>query len=343
VSRDAFRLVLACADHDELRLPDVDGRTLDAALRLAQANGLFTAVGRGLERAGRTLPGWARAASHAEAQARASYVRSLELLVSASEDAGRGYALIKNVRRIEHVPRDVDVFVRGADLEPFLAALRARGCRIVADDAEISAHAPGHLRIDLYARIHYLGRDFVLGETLEAARTRETIAGVRTPTVPADVAYALNSIHSVLGHGALSLLDLLDLKHLARPLGDLRLARAHAERCGWARAFDAWSAYVAGLARALDDGTPPAFPHRHGRRFILRFLSLLDGPALDRRERLALGASLLLDDVIFATEGAGLGEAVRRSRAATGVANAAGHRLRTLRGDRKRADGRSAP
>ena len=341
MTREAFDLILSSLDpaagHDP---PSVDVDVLNEALRLARANGLFLAFGRGLATAGHELPRDHAAPWTEELAARGAYERTFELLEATSRGSGVPFSVIKNIWTVEHVPRDVDIFVRDTDLRAFLGALRTNGCEVLYDDdAEISVLAHGRLRIDVYTRIHYLGRDFLSEEALAESRTTEMLNGLRVPTVRADIAYALNSIHSLLGHGALTLLDLIDLRALEARIGDLSSARAHAERFGWSRTFDAWTAHLERLGvRFFQNGRPPAFPLRHGRRFIRRAVSLLDGTPLDLRERIALQASLLWDDVVFASEGAGFGETVRRSPVATGVANAAGHRLRTLRGDRKRSE-----
>lgn len=310
---------------------------------MARANGLAYAFLRSLEGAGTDVPPAVAAAWARERAARDTYERTLDLVQECARAGGFDFAVIKNIWTIPHVPRDVDLFVREAQIPEFLRALEDRGFEILYDDpAEISAAKAGHLRVDLYPRIHYLGRDFLDERMLADARTTEPLDGRVLPTIRADVAFALNSIHSIFGHGALTLLDLLDLRALARRLGGTAPARAHAEALGWARAFDLWTDRLERLGgRLVAPEPPPRFPVRHDRAFVGRIVSALDGEPLRWRTRAALRLSLLWDDLLFASEGSGLQEGLRRSAVASSVANATGHRIRTLRGDRKRLGGGS--
>ncbi len=340
---DAFALLLSTVDPAtaEQPVPPADEALLRETCNLARANGLYFAFVRRLEGSDIDLPPGEGARWAGELQVHERYLRTLELLRTASEHSRIEYAVIKNVWTIEHVPRDVDVFVPESDVAGFLEALGGQGFETLFDDgAEISTASPGSLRVDIYPRVHYLGRDFLSGAALAAARTTESFSAMRIPTIRADAAFALNSIHSIFGHGAMTLLDFLDLRALAVRSEDGHPARAHAETFGWARTFDLWMEHLERLHETVyEKGLAPTFPLRHGRAFIRQAIALLDGDPLALRERIALRASLLWDDLLFASEGSGLNDGLRRSAMASGVANAAGHRLRTLRGDRKRSGG----
>lgn len=340
---DAFALLLSTVDpaYAEQTVPAADDALLREVCDLARANGLYFAFVRRLEASDIDLPPGEGSRWAEELRAHKRYRRTLELLRAASEHSRIEYAVIKNVWTIEHVPRDVDVFVPESDVAGFLKALGGQGFEILFDDgAEISTASPGSLRVDIYPRVHYLGRDFLSGAFLAVARTTESFSAIRIPTIRADAAFALNSIHSIFGHGAITLLDFLDLRALAIRSEDGHAARAHAETFGWARTFDLWTERLERLRETVyEKGFAPTFPLRHGRAFIRRAVALLDGEPLALRERIALRASLLWDDLLFASEGSGLNDGLRRSPLASGVANAAGHRLRTMRGDRKRSRG----
>lgn len=343
---DAFALLLSTVDPASAGepVPAADDALLREVCDLARANGLYFAFVRRLEASDIDLPPGESARWAEELRAHERYRRTLELLRAASEHSRIEYAVIKNVWTIEHVPRDVDVFVPESDVAGFLEALGGQGFETLFDDgAEISTASSGSLRVDIYPRVHYLGRDFLSGAALAAARRTESFGGVRIPTVRADVAFALNSIHSIFGHGAITLLDFLDLRSLTIRSDDGHAGRAHAETFGWARTFDLWTEYLKRLGETVyERGIAPRFPLRHGRAFIRQAIALLDGEPLALRERIALRASLLWDDLLFASEGSGLNDGLRRSAMASSVANAAGHRLRTMRGDRKRSGGRGS-
>jgi len=337
----AFWNVLASADSETREKVDLarlakDERLLRACVDLAAANGLAYPFLYDVVEYLVTPPISVRRRWEAQSSLAVRYRETIETLNDTAEDTGISYAVIKNCTAIDHVPRDVDVFLPADDRDAFLASLEERGLRpAYRNEAEISMVATGLLRVDVYSRINYLGRDFVDEGTLRHARSVTSNLGVSHPALSPEATYLVNSAHSLFGHGAITLLDFVDFATLKRRIRDLTGAQSLARMLGWGSVLGLWTARLAELRRMVyERGVPVRFPARHSRRFILDCVAAL-GWSIDRRDEVALRLSLLWDDLLFVSEQTGLNGVVRESRTLRGLANAAGHRLRILRGDRK--------
>ena len=339
---DAFWHVLSLTDPHAQDVPDIrglarNGRHLRASLDLASANGLAYAFLERLTATDVPLPAEARRRREEEARAAARFRATVSALNDASRATGVGYAVIKACAAVEHVPRDIDIFLAGEGREAFLADLERRGFRSAyRDEAEIALAADGFLRTDVYSRIHYLGRDFVNGGSLLGSACPGLNLGAKFPTLGDEAAYLVNSAHGIFGHAAMSLLDFFSFNDLDRRIGGSSRVRGIAVELGWGQVLDRWTGRLDALRDAVyGKRIPVTFPARHGRRFVLDCVAALDAPRLDPRDAAALRLSLVWDDLLFASERTGLDGVVRGSRTLAGIANAAGHRLRMMRGDRK--------
>ena len=324
-------------DASALRPLSADARLLRTCAELAWSNGLYSAFLARAKEAGLALPSTEDARRALEREATDRFARTIELVADAARASDVEHLIIKNAWAVEHVPRDVDVFVPSPKREALVQELRARGLELAYhDEAEISLARADLLRIDVYSRIHYLGRDFLDDAFLRDHTQTASSIGVEYPSLAPEPALLLNSAHTLFGHGAMSLLDFLDQLELRTLMTDPDACTVEAAARGWGRVFELWTARVRRMQhRIYEQRVAVRFPARHGTRFILDCVEALDGPRLDTAAALALRMSLAMDDLIFVSERAGLGDAVRRSTALTGAANAAGHRLRILRGDRK--------
>jgi hypothetical protein len=315
--------------------PQADGRGLLRAAEFADRNGVYYPFMKNWIAAGHQVPQTHRGRWAREQSTREALVRTLQLLKRVAQRTHTEYTVIKDCAVPDAVPRDVDVLVPPEMHEAFLEGLADEGLVAVFDnEAEHSFAGPDTMRVDVYNRIHYLGREFLPLEFLRFSRVSKETHGVVHPGLDPSASFLVNSIHGLLGHAAISLLDFLDLCALRDTQGDLAQTRARAEAEGWGRCFDRWVEHVDVLrARVFDEHEAVRFPVRHGHRLVRECLSGIDGGLPGRRGLLDL--SLLWDDLVFYSDDSGLTDGLRRSRIATAVANAAGHRLRILRGDRK--------
>ncbi|MEE9288933.1 MAG: nucleotidyltransferase family protein [Bacteroidota bacterium] len=314
-----------------------DRQALDATIALAKANGLYFPFMKWLIGLVGRVPPQEEKQWASELQSMSEFRNTIGILNAISDRAGIDYIIIKNSSIIEHVPRDVDILVRERDRDQFLELLMAYGQKLIYNDrSEILLAKSGLMKIDVYTRIHYLGRDFLDERFLWESRVNSSTHGMTHPGLSPETAYLLNLIHGLLGHGGITLLDFLDLSGLEKRIPNLAMCRAQAVASGWAKVFDLWTSRLQTLQRRIyEQRLCVKFPIRHGRRFILKCVSALGGHPSRRRERLVLGLSLFWDDLVFLSENSGVASILRRSEVATGVANSIGHRLRSLRGDRK--------
>lgn len=312
-------------------------RQAAASALLADRNGLYYPFLTAWIARGGRVPHGQEARWREEQRNRDRLQATLVTLNRASARSRVEYAVIKGASILDPVYRDVDVLVRDEEREPFLAALGEEGFVTVSEDeAEFSLAAPERLRVDLYSRIHYLGRDFLPVGELFTSLERMRSQGIEHPCLSPESSFLMNSIHGLLGHSAVSLMDFLDLVALRRQIGDLSRVRARAARAGWGVMFDRWLDHLGDLERRVyQEHRAVTFPARHGHRFILDCVDSLDGRPLSARELRVLGLTLLWDDLIYYTEDAGLDRPLKESRLASRLGNVVGHQLRILRGDSK--------
>jgi len=336
-----FQLVLSAVEPlgEDSSFPEdgIDPDVFNDAIRIAWKNGLYYAFLKRYLDSGHRLPPNEHVRWEAQYHGIVGLQASLDALADTSQSAGIEFLLIKNIQTIEHVPRDLDIFVRESDRAVFLDRLREEGFEFVYNDgSEISLARPGSMRVDVYSRIHYLGKDFVDAPYLFDSMTATRIHERDIPGLSFEAAFLVNSVHGIFGHGAISLLDFLDLCNLQVRGKDDSGFRDRAVSFGWAGVYDLWAERLAGLnADVFQRHIPVEFPHRIDSRFVLQAAAQLDGTEFTSRDRVALRASLAWDRLVLLAETTGIQDRLVRSSLARGLANAAGHRLRTLRGDRK--------
>lgn len=312
-----------------------DSQALDATIALAKANGLYFPFMKWLIGLVGRVPPQEEKQWASELQSMSEFRDTIGILNAISDRAGIDYIIIKNSSIIEHVPRDVDILVRDQDREKLLDLLRAYGLKLVHHDkSETSLAMSGLLSVDVYTRIHYIGMDFLNEKVLWKSRMDSSTHGMHHPGLTPETAYLLNSIHGLLGHGRLTLLDFLDLIGLEKHISNPAVCRAQAVAFGWDRVFDFLTDRLKALqSRMYEQRRPVRFPHRYSKRFILRCISALDGHSPRWREKSALRLSLFWDDLVLYSENSRVGGVMKRSTIATWITNSIGHRLRSLRGD----------
>jgi len=315
-----------------------EARDVREAIAYADSNGLYFPFVSRLVEDGIEIPREESRRWPAERERLARFRRSLRVLDAASSRTGSAYAVIKTIRTIPNLPRDVDILVREEDRRRWLDALGQAGFALrYRSAAEVSLEMRDAIRVDVYSRIEYLGRAFLDPAYLWGSIRAERTHAEEHPGLTDEAEFLLNSCHDIFGHGSLTLMDFLDLIALRQRV-DVSRCLDLATAAGWGHVLRLWLDRLDRLERLIrDERGPPRFPLRHGRRFLWECVEALADPPQGRRERLAIGLSFLWDDASDLSEESGLGGAMRRSPQVRRLVNVAGHRLRTLRGDRKAA------
>ncbi len=339
----AFWLLLSALDselHNEKELEqnlEENAEALDAAITLAKPNGLYFPFMKWLIRKRIKVPSKEDKSWASELQSMSEFKNTIGVLNEILQNAGLEYILIKNGNIIEHVPRDVDILVHEQDRDQLIDLFRANGLKLLYNGwSETSLVKAGLMRIDIYTRIHYIGMNFLDENYLWESCKINSEHGMTYPSLTLEADYLLNSIHGLLGHQGITLLDFLNLSSLERRLSNLVGCRNQAVISGWGNVFDLWTDRLQMLrSKIYEQHLPIKFPLKHDRRFILRCVSALDRRTLRRRERLVFGLSLLWGDLVFLSENSRIANTLRQYRIATKVMNSIGHRLMSIRGDMK--------
>lgn len=165
--------------------------------------------------------------------------RTVAFLMELLEGSGVDYLFIKLYRGFDYLPRDVDLLLKEEELALVMKLLRERGFKPLGfRKVEAKYFKPGLVRVDLYTDMRYLGLEFLSKEFLWEGTRYEEFLGLTIP-IPNPVADLLiNSLHVLLGHRYLSLLDFLYLDRLTRMGGrNVRVAFKYALKYGWGGSF----------------------------------------------------------------------------------------------------------
>lgn len=334
-----LKLVTNTSDNnDELKRLLVERRLQRATLALADANGLYYAAALRIMQLGVQLVDTER--WDAELRNIQEIRNAISTLNTVATEHDIQYILIKEYRVVPNVARDVDIFIHEHDRKRLTEALGTCGFAILHDNpAETSLHARGSRRIDAYARIRYLGKDFIQQDLLWDFRVIHSTHGVAHPGLSPTLTLLLNSIHGLLGHPYLTLLDYLDFLELIENLGNVDDCRDLANKAGWQGLFDEWLQKLGRLREGMaKDGYSAGFPARNGALFTLRCVSQINDMKSGSRLKLTVLLNSIWDDFIYLAEKSGMARVIKSSAAASGVANQVGHHLREMRGDAKRSD-----
>jgi len=283
-----------------------DRKLLGLLLRYAKKNGLLYAVLDRLKELGIDV-------SFAEKDInnrKTNLKKTLIFLNNILEEYSIPYILIKACNEIPHIPRDVDIFVRSEDKKDLIKAFEDQGAKI-AQTGSIETTVEFLLPIDIYTKIIYFGREVIDSEFLFKSTEKKETMGIEYVGLNDNAEFMLNSLHSLFGHGCLTLLDFLHLKVIRSKL-DTSFCRSYASTRGWGRVFDLLIEELDSLYDTIYTQRKAVnFPYLFGKKFILDCISQIDGINLSFSNKLFIISSLLIDEAKLKVETSALYDIIK--------------------------------
>jgi len=312
------------------------------ALRIAKENGLLHYFSRRLLDNGGELP--SNLLGRVIEQEEMSFVKLRETLYfvnSLFKDEGLDFMFIKLYRGISYAPRAVDILVKHKDMLRAISLFKKNGFKVESfSDVEIQCQRADLLKVDLYCGFYYLSLPFIDDEFLWRDHRIVAIEGVDC-VVPAFEADFLSLvIHSLLGHGHISLLDFLYAKGL---LNSERLSfdkmLKEAEKYGWAHAFTKVFRTLKELHESLysSPNFPKGirFPFVYSTKFTFEAFQAFAGLPVDMQTKLFFILSAFLDAAYHKYLNTGQVISMEIPKQLKSIIAKSLYKVRQQRGDRK--------
>jgi len=274
--------------------------SLKSAIRLAKHNGLYYSFILKLEQLNLASLFLKEEDLAHEKQKLEELRQTITLLNNISDNTGIDYILIKACTTVPHVPRDVDILVRGRDKKRISEALANAGMkRIYSNEVETSLDKAGYMKVDIYTGINYAAINFIDDAFLWGARIEDEVFGIRCPSLNNEANFLLMLIHTLFGHREMTLLDFLHLKSLRHNM-DIDICRKYAYGMGWGTTFELALAELESLHRRIyEEREAIQFPYLFGRSFILRCFSTIEGFNIKGSAKFFFNLSFLLDRFFY--------------------------------------------
>ncbi len=256
-------IVLSVVDPDypnNIQISDVvkNRYLFNESIKLATMNGLYYLFVNRLKELNPNLPFLDDKCWGNEEKGYIEFRNTLKLLNSLPDDIN--YILIKSCRTIPHVPRDVDIFVCAENAEDVLKFLEQKGMKYDQKcDGETSLKGDDLLRIDLYRQICYFNVNFFEEKFLLESIETSKISGIDCPCLNKNADFLLSLVHSIFGHGRISLLDYLYLKSLRCDL-DINACERYASKNSWGQVFNI-------ILNKFDEIDKEIYGHEYSARF----------------------------------------------------------------------------
>lgn len=229
--------------------------------------------------------------------------RTLQTLNDISRSHNLQYILIKDSHFIPHVPRDVDIFVRPKDKDSLIKAFEENG--IICDQSgeiETTVSSAEILPVDIYTEIIYFGKNFFDDDFLFNSVETHKLFGINYPGLNNEAAFMLNSLHSLFGHKAMSLLDFLQLREMRKDL-DVDFCRNYARSRNWEGIFTLmYNKFISLEEDIYKRAKTPKFPYVFDTSFVLKCIKQIKGLNLNTSNKIKIYFSLMVDDAKLTVE-----------------------------------------
>lgn len=306
-------------------------------IREAEKNGLYYYFVLRLKNLEMDLPYLDRARLEKEERKLSSFKEAIGLLNAVSKRSKIDYIVIKASNMLPHVPKDIDIFVPPEEKDKAIKALEKEGIKCLrSDDIETILTKGENIKIDVYTRITYFGIECMDGQFLLNSVTNDEIFGVEYQGLNKEANFLLMAIHSLFGHGAMTLLDFLHLKLLIEDGVDLNACHEYANEKGWGYAFDGVVERIEYICEKIyENGEIVIFPYSFEWKFILNSIYGLEGLKLSNANKMFLYFSLIWDRIFFGKmKNSWLYNTARSIEPIRRFINFVGYSIRHHRGDR---------
>ncbi|MFC2058321.1 hypothetical protein ACFLTS_01570 [Chloroflexota bacterium] len=313
-----------------------DRKLLAKAIKLAARNGLNYLFFQRLRELNEELSLVYAERFEEEEQNLNIFMETISLLDDVLQSHGIDYIVIKECSTLPNIPRDVDIFIPQYKKDELIKAFETKCMKCVhSDDIETTLVGEGYLSLDVYTRICYFGVDCIDEAFLLNSCCINEVCKVKYPGLQGEADLLLTVVHSLFGHGRMTLLDFLNLKTLKRNVKDPGFCREYAIKHGWGEVFDSVMRQVDSLYEKMYQRREIIrFPYSFGQDFMVRCAYTMAGFKPGRFGKMVLYVSFAWDSIIIRTQGSLLYNVLRSIKPVRKIINSLGYLIRYMRGDR---------
>ena len=341
---DPMKVVLSVVDpeyQNDIRVEEIvkDRALLKSAVKLAERNGLYYCFIHRLNDLGVDLPLSEKDRWKKENQKLSEFKKTVAFLNKVSNDYGIDYIIIKACNTVPHVPKDIDIFVRGKDRIKLINALEKIGMKCVQSGVSETALKGGkYMKVDVYTEICYIGVDFIDGSFLWQSRVKDDAFGIEYSGLNNEANLLLMLIHGFFGHRTISLLDFLHIKHLRDNI-NIDFCRQYAYESGWELVFDLVLKELDILNEKIyKEEDFVHFPCIFNRNLILKCVSGIEGLNMSKSDKLFFHTALIQERIIYEIQDTPLYNLLKSFEPARNIINRLTASIKTMRGDKKSVD-----
>jgi len=235
---------------------------------------------------------------NSELERLSEFKKSINLINHVSKKYNFDYILIKDCNTIEHVPRDIDIFIREGDSLRAIEAFKENGMRYVESSiTEMILQQEGYVDIEIYNKINYLGKDYIDESYIFDSILDCSIFGINYHGMDSNANLILTLIHDLVGHRRITLLDFLHIENIMSD-ADIDKCRQYTLMKGWQNVFDLAIDELNRINNlVIVERVFISFPYIFPRSFMMKCFSLM-GNLTSNRSRFIIYLSLIQDGIV---------------------------------------------
>ena len=314
-----------------------DRSLLRSVIQIAEKNGLYHLIIQKLSELNIDISALGNNRLENEEQRLLEFKETLMILNRISRDYEIDYILIKSCDSIPHIPRDIDIFVHRENRKKLVKALENLGMECIQSSITETSLKGEHMKVDIYTEICYINTTFMEGSFLWKSRViNDKIFGIDLPRLNNEASFILMLVHSLFGHGSISLLDFLHMKNLRNNIQDIDICRKYAYEKSWGLTFDLGVKKLDNLdERIYNKLEIPPFPYCFDRGFRLKCVYGIEGLNLGNYAKMLLYFTIILDEVMFDLKESSLYDLLKSSELIANLVNHLTAFIKRMRGDEK--------
>jgi hypothetical protein len=227
---------------------------------------------------------------------------------------------------------------------------------IHSDDVDTTLTKGEYMKVDIYTGLCYFTIEFIDGDFLWDSYLTDKIWGMDYPGLNSEANFLVMLVHSLFGHGSMSLLDFLHMKSLMDEIRDIDICRKYAYERGWGSAFDLTLGRIESINEKIykegdviyfpymfnqkfekiyKEGDVIYFPYMFNQKFVLQCISGIEELNMTNFNKIFLRISLIQDRIIFELKDTPLYNLLKSFKPARKLINSLGYFVRNMRGDKR--------
>lgn len=311
-----------------------DERFFSRTIDLAKENGLYYHFINEVKKETQEVPYFDKKFWEKEKERLEEYKESINLLnVLKNNDVT--YSVIKASNLIPHIPRDVDIFVPPSEKEKTIEILEKNGmiCE-ESGDIETALSMGDNIKLDIYTGIEYFDHEFIDNNFLIQSIKENEMFGIEYNDLVYEANFLLMTVHSLFGHGAITLLDFLHLKRIRELISDLQVCEDYSKAQNWRYAYDNFQRELDKISEKLyENNESVQFPYTFDIGFRLNCIERVKN--LDYKEKSFLYVSFTWDKIFSGPlKNSFLYDTIKSIEPVRRLINQVGHTIRNRRGDK---------